>query len=116
MIFSSCSCPNFLVYPHLHDLFRRPLTITKHEKPVAKLVPFAKPSRVELTDLFRQMDQFRAKHPLNPKGLEKLTYPDLIEGAFLAKSGMLPARLTENSAKTHQSAKKKKDKKIGTRK
>jgi prevent-host-death family protein len=56
------------------------ITITKHEKPVAKLVPFAKPSRVELAELFRQMDEFRAHHPLNPKGLGKLTYRDLIEG------------------------------------
>jgi prevent-host-death family protein len=55
-------------------------TITKHEKPVARLVPFEKPSRVELAELFRQMDEFRAKHPLNPKGLEKLSYRDLIEG------------------------------------
>lgn len=56
------------------------VTITKHEKPVAKLVPFEKPSRVALTELLRQMDEFRGKHPLNPKGLAKLTYRDLIEG------------------------------------
>lgn len=56
------------------------ITITKHERPVARLVPFARPSRVELTELFRQMDEFRAKHPLNPKGLEKLSYRDLIVG------------------------------------
>jgi prevent-host-death family protein len=56
------------------------ITITKHEKPVAKLVPFGKPSRVGLKELFRQMDEFRSKHPLNPKGLPKLSYRDLIEG------------------------------------
>lgn len=56
------------------------ITITKHEKPVAKLVPIERPSRVELAELFRQMDEFRAKHPLNPKGLEKLSYRDLIDG------------------------------------
>jgi prevent-host-death family protein len=56
------------------------VTITKHEKPVARLVPFEKPSRVELVELFRQMDEFRVKHPLNPKGLEKLSYRDLIDG------------------------------------
>jgi len=55
------------------------ITITKHEKPVARLVPFEKPSRVELKDLFRQMDEFGSKHPLNPKGLPKLSYRDLIE-------------------------------------
>ena len=47
---------------------------------VARLIPFAKPSRVELVEIFRRMDEFRANHPLNPKGLEKLTYRDLIEG------------------------------------
>lgn len=56
------------------------ITITKHEKPIARLIPFVKPSRVELAELFRRMDEFRANHPLNPKGLEKLTYRDLIEG------------------------------------
>ena len=56
------------------------ITITKHEKPVARLVPFEKPSEVELATLFAQMEEFRAKHPLNPKGLEKVSYRDLIDG------------------------------------
>lgn len=56
------------------------VTITKHERPVAKLVPFEKPSSVELEELFRQMDEFRAAHPLNPRGMSKITYRDLIEG------------------------------------
>lgn len=56
------------------------ITITRHEKPVARLVPFEKPSSVELSALFAQMDEFRAKHPLNPKGFEKVSYRDLIEG------------------------------------
>jgi len=56
------------------------ITITKHEKPVARLVPFEKPTRVELATLFNDLDEFRSKHPLNPKGLEKLSYRDLIEG------------------------------------
>jgi prevent-host-death family protein len=55
------------------------ITITRHEKPVAKLVPVERPSRVQLADLFRQMDAFRAKHPLNPKGLKKISYRDLID-------------------------------------
>lgn len=55
------------------------VTITKHEKPVARLVPFEKPRHVELSELFRQMDEFSMKHPLNPKGLSKLSYRDLIE-------------------------------------
>jgi prevent-host-death family protein len=56
------------------------VTITKDKKPVAKLVPFAKRSPVELTGLFRQMDDFRAKHPLNRAGLKPVTYRDLIDG------------------------------------
>jgi prevent-host-death family protein len=56
------------------------ITITKHEKPVARLVPFEKPSRVELATLFQQMANFRAEHPLNPKGLEKISYRELIDG------------------------------------
>jgi antitoxin (DNA-binding transcriptional repressor) of toxin-antitoxin stability system len=54
------------------------ITITKQEKPVARLVPFEKPSQVELAALFQQMATFRAGHPLNPKGLEKVSYRDLI--------------------------------------
>lgn len=55
-------------------------TITKHEKPVARLVPFEKPSRVDLAVLFEQMAKFRAVHPLNPKALPKVSYRDLIDG------------------------------------
>ncbi|HEV2393947.1 MAG TPA: hypothetical protein VG146_16465 [Verrucomicrobiae bacterium] len=40
------------------------ITITKHEKPVARLVPFEKPSRVELAKLFNDLDAFGSKHPL----------------------------------------------------
>ena len=56
------------------------ITITKHEKPVARLVPYGKPSQVDLAVLFRQMAEFRAVHPLNPKGLPSISYRDLIEG------------------------------------
>jgi prevent-host-death family protein len=56
------------------------ITITKHEKPVARLVPFEKPSRVELAALFQQLADFRAGHPLNPKGLEQVSYRELIDG------------------------------------
>ncbi len=56
------------------------ITITRHEKPVARLVPFERPSQIELLELFRQMDEFRARHPLNPEGLEKISYRDLIDG------------------------------------
>ena len=56
------------------------ITITKHDKPVAKLVPFEKPTRVELTELFRRMDEFCVRHPLNPKGMPALSYRELIDG------------------------------------
>ena len=54
--------------------------ITKHAKPVAKLVPIDRPSQAELADLFQLMDEFREKHPLNPAGLEKVSYRGLIDG------------------------------------
>ena len=56
------------------------ITITKHEKPVARLVPFETPSHVELATLFQQMEAFRTTHPLNPKGLDRVSYRDLIDG------------------------------------
>ena len=56
------------------------ITITKHEKPVARLVPCEKPSKMELAALFEQMANFRAEHPLNPKGLAKVSYRELIDG------------------------------------
>lgn len=55
------------------------ITITKHERPIAKLVPYEQPRKIALAEVFRRMDEFRAKHPLNPKGAAKLTYKDLIE-------------------------------------
>ena len=56
------------------------ITITRHEKPVARLVPVEKPSRTEWANLFARMAEFRAAHPLNPKGLEKISHRDLIDG------------------------------------
>jgi prevent-host-death family protein len=56
------------------------ITITKHEKPVARLVPIEKSSPIDFAELFRRMDEFSVNHPLNPKGQAKLTYRDLIEG------------------------------------
>ena len=55
------------------------ITITKHEKPVAKLVPVDRPSKRGLAETFREMDEFRKKHPLNASGRKKLTYRDLID-------------------------------------
>ena len=56
------------------------ITITKHERPVARLVPYEKPGRVDLAALFDQMAEFRGMHPLNPTGLAKVSYRDLIDG------------------------------------
>jgi len=55
-------------------------TITRHEKPVARLVPYEKPSQVELATLFQRMADFRAGHPLNSKGQEQVSYRELIDG------------------------------------
>ena len=55
------------------------ITITRHEKPVAKLVPFEKDDKVNWAELFGRMQTFRARHPLNPKGQSKVTYRDLID-------------------------------------
>ncbi len=55
------------------------ITITKIEKPVARLVAFNNPTRLGLVELFRRVDEFRDQHPLNPKGLPELSYRDLIQ-------------------------------------
>lgn len=55
------------------------ITITENEKPVARLIPCAPLSRAGLRELFRDMEEFGARHPLNAEGLPKLTYRDLIE-------------------------------------
>jgi prevent-host-death family protein len=55
------------------------ITITRHEKPVAKLVPFEKCDKPDWDELFDRMRSFRANHPLNPKGQSKVSYRDLID-------------------------------------
>jgi len=55
------------------------ITITKHNQPVAKLVPASNSVRVDLFELFRQMDEIRARSALNPPGRKKLTIKELIE-------------------------------------
>jgi prevent-host-death family protein len=56
------------------------IVITRHEKPVAKLVPFETPRSETFSDVFKRMESFRSNHPLNPKGLAKVGYRELIEG------------------------------------
>ena len=55
------------------------ITITKHDQPVAKLVPAERPSHADLERLFSQMDEIRGRSILNPPGKPKLTIKKLIE-------------------------------------
>jgi prevent-host-death family protein len=55
------------------------ITITRHEKPVAQLVPFNRPSRAGIQEAFQQLDEIARRHPLNPPGKEKISYRELIE-------------------------------------
>ena len=55
------------------------ITITRHDQPIAKLIPARRRSSVELESLFRQMDEIRARSPLNARGKAKLTIKQLIE-------------------------------------
>ncbi|MGO9200979.1 MAG: type II toxin-antitoxin system Phd/YefM family antitoxin [Limisphaerales bacterium] len=56
------------------------ITITRHDTPIARLVPVEKPKQTKWAEVFRMMDDFAANHPLNPSGQKRLTYRDLIEG------------------------------------
>ena len=51
------------------------ITITKHDRPVARLVPAERPSREHLATIFRQMDALRQSLP---KSKDKGTLKDLI--------------------------------------
>ena len=51
------------------------ITITKHDKPVARLVPAERPSREHLATIFRQMDALRQSLP---KSKDKTGLRDLI--------------------------------------
>ena len=55
------------------------ITITKHNQPIARLVPAARRSKVDLQELFVQMDEIRRRSVLNPPGKEKLTIKELIQ-------------------------------------
>jgi prevent-host-death family protein len=55
------------------------ITITKHDKPIARLVPFARSSRSQIGEVFKQLKDIRGRSRLNPPGKEKLTYRQLIE-------------------------------------
>ena len=55
------------------------ITITRHDKPIARLVPLARSSRAEIREAFCQMEDIRKRAKLNPRGKERLTYRQLIE-------------------------------------
>jgi prevent-host-death family protein len=55
------------------------ITITKHDEPVAKLVPAKTPDRASLDTLFREMDEIRGRSVLNPPGKSRLSIKQLIE-------------------------------------
>lgn len=47
------------------------ITITRHEKPVARLVPIEKPGRMEWATLFARMADFRTAYPLIPRASKR---------------------------------------------
>jgi prevent-host-death family protein len=51
------------------------ITITKHDRPVARLVPAERPSREHVAAIFRQMDALRQSLP---KSKDKTSLKDLI--------------------------------------
>lgn len=55
------------------------ITITRHEKPVARLVPISRSSRAEIRETFRELDAIRSRTKLNSAGKERLSYRQLIE-------------------------------------
>jgi prevent-host-death family protein len=55
------------------------ITITKHNEPVAKLVPAKTPDRASLETLFKEMDEIRERSELNPRGKPRVSIKQLIE-------------------------------------
>ena len=72
---------SFHAKTHLSQLLERvakgeEITITKHDQPVARLVPADRPSRQHVATLFRQMDALRQSLP---KSKDKTPLKDLID-------------------------------------
>ena len=55
------------------------ITITRHEKPVARLVPVERASAGEIREVFRRMDTIRSRNLRSSMGKGKLSYRQLIE-------------------------------------
>lgn len=51
------------------------ITITKHDRPVARLVPADRPSRSRVVSVFQKMDELRQSLP---KAKDKMSLKDLI--------------------------------------
>ncbi len=77
---ASSSVGAFQAKTHFSQLLERvskgeEITITKHDLPVARLVPAGRPSREHVAGIFRQLDALRASLP-KPK--DKASLKDLI--------------------------------------
>lgn len=55
------------------------ITITRHEKAVARLVPVARSSAGDIREAFRRMDQIRSRAAHASVGKKRLSYRRLIE-------------------------------------
>ena len=55
------------------------ITITRHEKPVARLVPVQRSSLADIHEAFRQMDRIRLRTRRQSASRAKLSYRQLIE-------------------------------------
>jgi prevent-host-death family protein len=55
------------------------ITITKHDEPVARLVPARTPDRASWEALFEEMDEIRERSVLNPPGKPHLSIKQLID-------------------------------------
>jgi len=55
------------------------ITITRHEKPVARLVPVQRSSLADIHEAFQQMDRIRLRTGRQSASRAKLSYRQLIE-------------------------------------
>ena len=55
------------------------ITITRHEKPIARLVPVQRSSFGDIHEAFQQMEEIRRRTRRKPTYRKKLSYRQLIE-------------------------------------
>jgi len=80
LCFSHSSVGTFHAKTNFSQLLERvakgeEITITKHDRPVARLVPADRPSRERVAGIFRQMDALRQSLP---KSKDKTSLKELI--------------------------------------